>query len=105
MKLMDENEKQIINILKDSTETTQANIYKITQIPKATLSDIMRKLEERNLIEREGLCIGCHQSYGTPAWESIVKKYGRALTAEQHNRILSEALQSLMDRSRGNSSH
>jgi hypothetical protein len=61
--------------------------------------------EERNLIEREGLCIGCHQSYGSPEWEAIVKKYGRALTAEQHNRILSEALQSLMDRSRGNSSH
>lgn len=52
MKLMDENEKQIINILKDSEETTQANICKITQLPKATLSDIMRKLEERNLIER-----------------------------------------------------
>lgn len=51
MKLMDENEKKIINILKDG-ETTQANIYKITQIPKATLSDLMRKLEERNLIER-----------------------------------------------------
>ncbi|ODS38309.1 hypothetical protein BEH94_09745 [Candidatus Altiarchaeales archaeon WOR_SM1_SCG] len=51
MKLLDDNEKKIIDILKTG-ETTQANIYKITQIPKATLSNIMRKLEERNLIVR-----------------------------------------------------
>jgi len=57
--------------------------------------------EERDLVEREGLCIGCHQSYGTPEWDAIVKKYGRALTAEQHNRILSEALKSLAERSQG----
>jgi len=52
MKLMDESEQKVINILIDSGETTQANVYKITQIPKATLSNIMRKLEERNIIER-----------------------------------------------------
>jgi uncharacterized membrane protein len=52
MKLMDENEQKVINILMNSGETTQANVYKITQIPKATLSNIMRKLEERNIIER-----------------------------------------------------
>ncbi len=52
MKLMDKNETRIMEILLETGETTQANIYKITQIPKATLSDLMRKLENRNLIER-----------------------------------------------------
>ncbi len=56
--------------------------------------------EERNLVEREGLCIGCHQYYGTPEWESIVKKYGRAETAEQHERMVSEAIKSLMEKSK-----
>jgi hypothetical protein len=54
--------------------------------------------EERNLVEREGLCIGCHQHYGTPEWENMVKKYGRAETAEQHEKIVSEAMKSLMEK-------
>jgi hypothetical protein len=56
--------------------------------------------EERNLVEREGLCIGCHQYYGTPEWENIVKKYGKAETAEQHEKMVSEAIKSLMGRSK-----
>jgi len=56
--------------------------------------------EERNLVEREGLCIGCHQYYGTPEWENIVKKYGKAATAEQHEKMVSEAIKSLMGRSK-----
>ena len=56
--------------------------------------------EERNLVEREGLCIGCHQYYGTPEWENIVKKYGKAATAEQHEKMVSEAIKSLMEKSK-----
>ncbi len=52
--------------------------------------------EERNLVEREGLCIGCHQYHGTPGWEKIVEKYGRAKTAEQHEKIVSEAITNLI---------
>jgi hypothetical protein len=54
--------------------------------------------EDRNLVEREGLCVGCHQYYGTPEWERIIKKYGRATTAEQHEKIVSEAIKSLMEK-------
>jgi hypothetical protein len=57
-------------------------------------------LGERNLVEREGLCIGCHQYQGTPEWERIIKKYGRATTAEQHEKIVSEAIKSLMEESK-----
>ena len=56
--------------------------------------------KERNLIEREGLCIGCHQYQGTPEWEGIIKKYGRAETAEQHEKIVSEAIKSLMEKNK-----
>jgi hypothetical protein len=52
---------------------------------------------ERNLVEREGLCIGCHQHSGTPGWEKIIKKYGRAETAAQHEKMVSEAINSLID--------
>ena len=56
--------------------------------------------EERNLVEREGLCMGCHQHHGTPEWQKIVEKYGRAETAEQHEKIVSEAIKSLMEKSK-----
>ena len=54
--------------------------------------------EERNLVETEGLCIGCHQYYGTPEWDKIVEKYGRAETAEQHEKMVSEAIKGLMEK-------
>ncbi|MCK5421563.1 MAG: hypothetical protein KAJ08_05335, partial [Deltaproteobacteria bacterium] len=53
--------------------------------------------DERNLVDREGLCLGCHQHYGTPLWEKIIKKYGKAETAEQHEKMVSEAIKSLID--------
>lgn len=56
--------------------------------------------EERDLVEREGLCMGCHQHHGTPEWYNIIEKYGRAETAEQHERIVSEAIKSLMEKSK-----
>jgi len=43
------------------------------------------------------LCIGCHQYYGTPGWKKIIKKYGEAETAEQHEKIVSEAIKNLID--------
>lgn len=55
---------------------------------------------ERNLVEREGLCIGCHQYHGTPEWEKIIEKYGRAETVEQHEKIISEAMRSLIEKSK-----
>jgi hypothetical protein len=56
--------------------------------------------KERNLVEREGLCVGCHQYYGTPEWARVVEKYGKAETAERHDKIVSEAIKSLMEKSR-----
>jgi len=56
--------------------------------------------KQRNLVEREGLCIGCHQYYGTPEWKALVKKYGRAETAEQHDKMVAEALKSLMEKTK-----
>jgi len=53
--------------------------------------------EERNVIEREGLCVGCHQYYDTPGWGKIIRKYGRAETAEQHERMVSEAIKMFME--------
>lgn len=32
--------------------------------------------KESNLVEREGLSIGCHQYYGTPEWNKIIKNMG-----------------------------
>ena len=55
---------------------------------------------ERALVEREGLCLGCHEYHGTPEWENIIKKYGRAETAEQHDKIISEAIKSLMEKTK-----
>ncbi len=54
--------------------------------------------DERSLVEREGLCVGCHQYHGTPEWENIIKKYGKAETTEQHDNIVSEAIKSLMEK-------
>ena len=53
MKMLDTNERRVVDMLLDSdTEITQAYVYKTTGIPKASLSDIMRRLEQRNIIKR-----------------------------------------------------
>ena len=52
--MLDENEKKIVKMLEESEgEITQAYIYKSTGIPKSSLSDTMRRLEKRNIIERK----------------------------------------------------
>lgn len=50
---LDESERRIIDLILKSgeDEITQAFVYKTTGIPKATLSDIIRKMEKRHLIE------------------------------------------------------
>ena len=60
-----------------------------------------RPLEEgeRDLVEKEGLCIGCHRLSGTPEWENIIQTYGRADTAEKHEKIMTEAVRRLMESS------
>jgi uncharacterized membrane protein len=53
IKLLSENERNIIEILeKSGGEVTQAYLYKSTKIPRSTLSKMMQTLEERNIIER-----------------------------------------------------
>ncbi len=52
--------------------------------------------EERDRVEREGLCLGCHRHYGTEAWQTLVKRFGKARTAKEHQQMMSRALQSLM---------
>ncbi|MFH0861193.1 MAG: hypothetical protein V1921_08320 [Candidatus Altiarchaeota archaeon] len=48
-----ENELRIVRILEEAEdEITQASIYNTTHIPKASLSDIMKRLERRNIVER-----------------------------------------------------
>lgn len=53
IKMLEENERKIVEILQDADEEiTQATIYNQTHMPKASLSDLMRRLERRNILER-----------------------------------------------------
>ncbi len=52
--------------------------------------------DERNLVERNGLCIGCHQYYDTPEWDKLREEMGKAGTADKHNEMMSRAIQALM---------
>ncbi|MEA1925588.1 MAG: winged helix-turn-helix transcriptional regulator [Candidatus Altiarchaeota archaeon] len=50
---LDENEGRIVEMLESSDdEITQAYIYKSTGIPKSTLSEIINRLERRNILKR-----------------------------------------------------
>jgi uncharacterized membrane protein len=54
IKMLDDNELAIVKLLENSEEdeVTQAYLYKTTGIPKSSLSDILRRIEKRNIIER-----------------------------------------------------
>ncbi|MBI2494981.1 MAG: cytochrome c, partial [Candidatus Omnitrophica bacterium] len=52
---------------------------------------------ERNKVEREGLCVACHQHYNTPLWEQVKQKVGPALTPDQHDRAVEAALRALAE--------
>ncbi len=59
--------------------------------------------EERDKIEREGLCVACHKYYNSPTWDSIRRNLprrlglpeGAALTPEQHDLVVEEAVKGL----------
>ncbi len=52
-KMLEENECKVVDVLRRfDEEITQAQIYHTTGLPKASLSDIMNRLERRNIIER-----------------------------------------------------
>jgi len=54
LKLLDENETTVVRLLaRVDNEVTQAYIYKTTGMPKATLSDVMRRLEDKDVVERK----------------------------------------------------
>ncbi len=58
--------------------------------------------EQRELVEREGLCVACHQHYDSLVWERVRMRMkrvlnveGRALTPEEHDRAVEAALLAL----------
>ncbi|MFH1836330.1 MAG: MarR family transcriptional regulator [Methanobacteriota archaeon] len=53
-KMLEDNELKVVDVLRSVSEEeiTQAQIYHTTGIPKASLSDIMNRLERRNIVER-----------------------------------------------------
>ena len=53
MKMLEDNEMVIVKIMEgsDEDELTQAYVHKITGIPKSSLSDIIKRLEKRNILE------------------------------------------------------
>ncbi|MBI4408446.1 MAG: hypothetical protein HY561_01980 [Gemmatimonadetes bacterium] len=58
--------------------------------------------QERSRTEREGLCVACHQHYGTPEWDRVrralraaISPEGRAYTPDQHDRAVELALKAL----------
>ena len=53
LKMLEDNEMAVVKILEGSgeDEVTQANVHKITGIPKSSLSDIIKRLEKRNILE------------------------------------------------------
>ncbi|HEC66054.1 MAG TPA: cytochrome C [bacterium] len=57
--------------------------------------------KERDLMEREGLCIACHQYYGEKEWENIIKTYGKADTPEKHDEIMEKAMKALFEKAKG----
>jgi uncharacterized membrane protein len=53
LNMLDESERKVVELIENAEgEITQAYIYKSTGIPKASLSDLIKRLEKRNIIER-----------------------------------------------------
>ncbi len=58
--------------------------------------------DQRNKMEREGLCVSCHKHYNTPTWDRVRERMkavlnveGRALKPEEHDRAVEAALLAL----------
>lgn len=56
--------------------------------------------EERDLVEREGLCIACHKHYKDEDWKALRDAYDKALTSEKHNDIMEKAVKALMEKAK-----
>ena len=56
--------------------------------------------KERNIVVSEGLSMGCQKYHGTPELNNIIKKYGKAETPEQHEKIIEEAFKSLIEKAK-----
>lgn len=54
--------------------------------------------EERDKVEREGLCIACHKFYRDVDWQIIRDKYGKALTPDDHDKMMERAIKALMEK-------
>lgn len=53
LNMLEENERKVVEVIENAEgEITQAYIYKSTGIPKTSLSDIIKRLEKRNILER-----------------------------------------------------
>ena len=52
----------------------------------ALVSRFIHGTTERRLVEREGLCIGCHQLYGRPEWDALRERVGPARTTRNTRR-------------------
>lgn len=52
MKIMDETDKKILNVLSNNARTSISAISKKTGIPNSTISNRIHKLEENNTIEQ-----------------------------------------------------
>ncbi|MFZ2456719.1 MAG: hypothetical protein WAX07_09610 [Candidatus Altiarchaeia archaeon] len=54
LNVLDESERSVVELLlKAEDEITQAFVYKSTGMPKSSLSDTIKRLEKRNIIERK----------------------------------------------------
>jgi uncharacterized membrane protein len=54
LNVLDESEKSVVELMiKAEDEITQAYVYKCTGMPKSSLSDTIKRLEKRNIIERK----------------------------------------------------
>jgi len=65
LNVLDEEEKNILSLVREHgpDDVTQAFIYKTTRMPKSSLSEIIKRLEKRNVIE-------CHRK-GRVNWISL----------------------------------
>lgn len=59
--------------------------------------------KERDLVEREGLCVGCHQYNGEKEWEDLIEVYEKADTPDKHNEMMEKAIKALFEKVKGGS--
>jgi hypothetical protein len=55
-------------------------------------------LEQRDAVEREGVCLACHKHAGEPAWAEVMRRLGPAKTPEAHGRAIEALFQGFVDK-------